>query len=76
MPAWEVVDFPTQGQQTNNYAEFWRIVGETAADQVRYLGVMVYGGRRRSAIVLVGKYGLLEDDSPLRDGVASQAVAT
>jgi hypothetical protein len=69
----EVVDFPTQGQQTNNYAEFCRMVGETAADQVRYLSVMVYGEKKKVGRI-VGKYGLLRD-SPLSDREASEAVA-
>ncbi len=56
----EVVDFPAQGQQTNDYAEFRRMLGETAPDQVRYLGVMVYGDRKKLSRI-VGKYGLLRD---------------
>lgn len=56
----EVVDFPAQGQETNDYAQFRRMVGETAPDQLRYLGVMVYGERRKVSRI-VGKYGLLRD---------------
>jgi hypothetical protein len=56
----EVVDFPIQGQQTTNYAEFLKLVGETAPEDVRYLGVMIYGERRRVNRV-VGRYGLLKD---------------
>jgi hypothetical protein len=56
----EVVDFPAHGQQTNDYAEFRKMVGETAPDQVRYLGVMIYGERKKVSRI-VGKYGLLRD---------------
>jgi hypothetical protein len=56
----EVVDFPAQGQQTNDYAEFRRMVGETAPDQLRYLGVMIYGEKKKVSRI-VGKYGLLRD---------------
>ena len=56
----EVVDFPAQGQQTNDYAEFRKMLGETAPDQVRYLGVMVYGERKKVSRI-VGKYALLRD---------------
>jgi hypothetical protein len=56
----EVVDFPAQGQETNDYAEFRRLVRETAPDQVRYLGLMVYGERKKVSRI-VGKYGLLRD---------------
>jgi hypothetical protein len=64
----EVVDFPMQGQQTNDYAEFRRMVRETAPDQVRYLGVMVYGEKKKVSRI-VGKYSLL------RDRVVNDAVA-
>ena len=56
----EVVDFPAQGQETNDYAEFRKMVGETAPDQIRYLGVMVYGERKKVSRI-VGKYALLRD---------------
>jgi Protein of unknown function (DUF2000) len=56
----EVVDFPAQGQQTNDYVEFRRMVGETAPEQVRYLGVMIYGERKKVSRI-VGKYSLLRD---------------
>lgn len=54
----DVVDFPIQGQQTNDYAEFQRLVGGTAPEAIRYLGVMVYGGKKRVSR-LVGRYSLL-----------------
>jgi len=53
-----VVDFPIQGQETNNYAAFRRMVRETAPDQIRYLGVMIYGEKKRVNRI-VGRYGLL-----------------
>lgn len=56
----EVIDFPAQGQATNDYGEFRRMMAETAPDQVRYLGVMVYGERKKISRI-VGKYGLLRD---------------
>ncbi len=56
----EVIDFPAQGQLTNDYGEFRRMMGETAPDQIRYLGVMVYGERKKVSRI-VGKYGLLRD---------------
>jgi len=56
----EVVDFPTQGQQTNDYAEFRRRVRETASGDLRYLGVMLYGERRKVSRI-VGRFGLLVD---------------
>lgn len=56
----EVIDFPIHGQQTNNYAEFRKMVGETDPDQIRYLGVMVYGEKKKVSRI-VGKYSLLRD---------------
>jgi hypothetical protein len=55
----DVVAFPVQGQQTNDYAEFRRMVRETAPEAVRYLGVMLYGEKRKVSRV-VGKYSLLK----------------
>jgi hypothetical protein len=54
----EVVDFPVQGQQTNDYAEFQRLVGETHPEALRYLGVMIYGAKKKVSRV-VGRYSLL-----------------
>ncbi len=58
----DVVDFPSQGHQTNDYAQFRRMVAALAPDEIRYLGVMIYGERKRVGR-LVGKYGLLRDRS-------------
>jgi hypothetical protein len=41
-----VVDFPTLGQQTNDYDEFRGRVAKTPAAELEYLGVAVYGPRR------------------------------
>ena len=41
-----MVDFPTLGQQTNDYDEFRGRVAETPAAELEYLGVAVYGPRR------------------------------
>jgi hypothetical protein len=54
----DVVDFPVQGQETNDYAEFRRLVGATVAAELRYLGVMIYGARKTVSRI-VGRYGLL-----------------
>ncbi len=54
----EVVDFPVQGQQTNDYAEFQRLVGETHPEVLRYLGIMIYGAKKKVSRV-VGRYSLL-----------------
>ena len=54
----EVVDFPVQGQQTTDYAEFQRLVGETNPEALRYLGVMIYGAKKKVSHV-VGRYSLL-----------------
>jgi hypothetical protein len=69
----DVVDFPIQGQQTNNYVEFRRMLSETAPDRVRYLGVMIYGEKKRLSRI-VGKYGLLKDRS-MAEPIAASGVA-
>jgi hypothetical protein len=53
-----VVDFPVQGQQTTDYAEFQRLVSKTDPAELRYLGVMIYGAKK-SVSRIVGRYGLL-----------------
>ena len=58
----DVVDFPVQGQQTNNYGEFRQMMGETESDQVCYLGVMIYGEKKKVSRI-VGKYKLLNDQN-------------
>jgi len=54
----EVVDFPVQGQQTTDYAEFRRIMSSTLPESVAYLGVMLFGTRKKVGRI-VGKYSLL-----------------
>jgi hypothetical protein len=54
----DVVDFPVQGQETTDYVRFQSLMRETAPEAVRYLGVMIYGERKKVSRV-VGKYGLL-----------------
>jgi len=54
----EVVDFPVQGQQTTDYAEFRRLVSETNPEAIRYLGIMIYGPKKKVSRV-VGRYSLL-----------------
>jgi hypothetical protein len=41
-----VVDLPAFGQQTNDYDEFRSAVARTAAADLEYLGLAVYGARR------------------------------
>jgi hypothetical protein len=53
-----VIDFPMQGQQTNDYDEFCAMVAGTPAAELRYLGVAVYGPRR-VINKLVGGFSLL-----------------
>jgi hypothetical protein len=54
----EVVDFPVQGQQTNDYGEFRRMMSATAPNDVQYLGVMLFGTKKKVGRI-VGKYALL-----------------
>lgn len=55
----EVIDFPTQGQQTTDYAEFRRLVRATEPGALRYVGVMIYGAKKKVSR-LVGRYSLLK----------------
>ena len=54
----DVVDFPVQGQKTNDYGEFRRMVRETAPQDIRYLGVMLCGERKKINRI-AGRYRLL-----------------
>jgi hypothetical protein len=54
----EVVDFPVQGQQTNDYGEFRRMMSATAPNDVQYLGVMLFGTKKKVGRI-VGRYSLL-----------------
>jgi hypothetical protein len=54
----DVVDFPTQGQQTTNYAEFRSRVREIPTEDLTYVGVGLYGSRK-SIGRAVGRFSLL-----------------
>lgn len=54
----EVVDFPVQGQETTDYAEFQHLVSKTDPSELRYLGVMIYGPKKKVSRI-VGRYSLL-----------------
>jgi hypothetical protein len=54
----EVVDFPVQGQQTTNYAEFRQMMSSTQPESLAYLGVMLFGTKKKVSRI-VGKYSLL-----------------
>jgi len=54
-----VVDFPSQGQQTNNYAEFGERVRRVPTEQLSYVGVGLYG-RRKAVGRIVGRFALLK----------------
>lgn len=54
----EVVDFPVQGQQTNDYSEFRRMMSGALPESIAYLGVMLFGARKKVGRI-VGKYSLL-----------------
>ncbi|MBB3148509.1 hypothetical protein FHS21_004957 [Phyllobacterium trifolii] len=53
-----VVDFPVQGQQTNDYAAFMGAVSQVPTEALSYVGVGVYGPRKLVGKV-VGKFDLL-----------------
>jgi hypothetical protein len=53
-----VIDFPVQGQQTNDYTAFGAAVAQVETEALSYVGVGIYGPRKAVGKV-VGKYGLL-----------------
>lgn len=55
----DVVDFPAQGQQTNDYLEFGTRVRAVPTEELSYVGVGVYGTRKAVGKV-VGKFSLLK----------------
>jgi hypothetical protein len=55
----DVVDFPVQGQQTNNYAEFGKRVRSIPTERLPYVGVGIYG-TRKSVGKVVGRFSLLK----------------
>ncbi|MFP8967444.1 DUF2000 domain-containing protein [Pokkaliibacter sp. CJK22405] len=50
----EVVDFPEQGQQTTSYPDFIEAVNQTAAAELRYVGIVVLGKRNPISRLLKG----------------------
>jgi hypothetical protein len=54
----DVVDFPSQGQQTNDYAEFGARVRAIPTTDLTYVGIGLYG-TCKAVGRLVGKFSLL-----------------
>jgi hypothetical protein len=54
----DVVGFPVQGQQTTDYAEFKRMMSCALPENIAYLGIMLFGSRKKVSRI-VGKYSLL-----------------
>lgn len=54
-----VVDFPIQGQQTNDYAAFGDAVSLMGTADLIYVGVGIYGARKLVGKI-VGKFGFLK----------------
>lgn len=55
----DVVDFPSEGQMTTDYAEFGARVRGIATDDLSYAGVGLYG-RRKAVGRVVGRFSLLK----------------
>lgn len=55
----DVVDFPSQGQQTNDYGEFGARVRDAPTEELSYVGVGVCGSRKAVGKI-VGKFSLLK----------------
>jgi hypothetical protein len=55
----DVVGFPCQGQQTNDYAEFGACVREVTTENLAYVGVGLYG-LRKAVGRIVGRFSLLK----------------
>jgi hypothetical protein len=55
----DVVDFPSQGQQTTDYAEFGARVAELSTEELTYVGVGLYG-HRKAVGRIVGRFPLLK----------------
>jgi hypothetical protein len=54
-----LVDFPTEGQQTTDYAAFGTAVAAIPTDELTYVGIGLYGPRKAVGKI-VGKYTLLK----------------
>ena len=55
----DVVDFPSQGQQTTDYAKFGALVREVPTESLNYVGVGLYGARKAVGRI-VGRFSLLK----------------
>ena len=55
----DVVDFPSQGQQTTDYAKFGALVREVPTESLTYVGVGLYGARKAVGRI-VGRFSLLK----------------
>jgi hypothetical protein len=55
----DVVDFPAQGQETTDYAEFGARVRNVATTEIQYVGVGLYGPRK-SVGRIVARFSLLK----------------
>jgi hypothetical protein len=55
----DVVDFPSQGQQTNDYREFGDRLRAVLTHELSYVGIGIYGSRKAVGKV-VGKFPLLK----------------
>jgi hypothetical protein len=55
----DVVDFPSEGQQTNDYVEFGARVRTVPTEQLTYVGVGLYGPKKAVGKI-VGKFSLLK----------------
>jgi hypothetical protein len=55
----DVVDFPREGQQTTDYAEFGARVRELSADEINYVGGGLYGPGKAVGRI-VGRFSLLK----------------
>jgi len=53
----DIVDFPVQGQQTKNYAEFINAVAQTPLDALSYVGIALIG-KKKTISKLVAKKNL------------------
>jgi len=55
----DVVDFPSQGQETNDYADFRTRVSQVATGALTYVSIGLFGPRKAVGRV-IGKYSLLK----------------
>jgi hypothetical protein len=55
----DVVDFPSQGQQTTDYAKFGASVREVPTEALAYVGIGFYG-MRKAVGRIIGRFSLLK----------------